>query len=399
MSISNQRIYDYYQSNPLVNFEYMNLLIIDLLDKMSQDIAPISTRVLNEVKEIQMSIKESHTLFLEKIIVGSKDDELVTKLVETFGTTLLPQTEERVKIGCQTDFVSTMDTKLSLLQQPLFQMIQTNQDQLSTRLSSVRDDLLSNKASNDRLYEEMTDFLHKYKASSQFKGQYSENRLEITLTEMYPTGTIENTTAQSASGDFMVHREGFPSVLIENKNYVRNVDLEEIKKFLRDVTNKNCSGIMISQFSGIVSKPNLFIDIQNGHVLVYLHRVQFSKEQIKLAMDIIDNLSSRLSNIVSQEDNDGVVIHKHVLDKINEDLQQFIKSKESMAALIRNTQKKLLSQLDELQLPELSLFMNDKYASIQHQEFICDTCGFKCASKRGLGNHNKVHKVNTKVVP
>jgi hypothetical protein len=50
-------------------------------------------------------------------------------------------------------------------------MLQSNQEQVSSKLATVKDDLLVNKATNERLYNEMSEFLHKYKASSQFKGQ------------------------------------------------------------------------------------------------------------------------------------------------------------------------------------------------------------------------------------
>jgi hypothetical protein len=238
----------------------------------------------------------------------------------------------------------------------------------------------------------MSEFLHKYKASSQFKGQYSEHMLETILTDMFPTASVENTTSQTASGDFMLHRDGFQDILIENKNYERNVDLEEIKKFLRDVNNKDCSGIMMSQLSGIVSKPNFFIEIHNGKVLVYLHKVYFSKEQIKMAIDVIDHLSSRLTTIVTNEEEHGVNIRKEVMDKINSEVQTFVKNKELMATTIKETSRKLLTQLEELHLPELTLLLNDKYASIQNQEFVCEFCKRSFDSKRGLGHHKKAHK-------
>jgi DUF4097 and DUF4098 domain-containing protein YvlB len=291
-----------------------------------------------------------------------------------------------------TEFISTFDNKLSMLQQPIFQLIQSNQEQVSSKLTSVKDDLLVNKTTNDRLYSEMSEFLHKYKASSQFKGQYSEHMLETILTEMFPTASIENTTSQTASGDFMIHREDLPDILIENKNYERNVDLEEIKKFIRDVNHKECSGIMMSQLSGIVSKPNFFIEIHNGKVLIYLHKVYFSKEQIKTAIDVIDHLSSRLSTIVSSETENGINIKKEVLDKINDEVQLFIKNKEMLATTIKESSRRMLLQVEELQLPSLTLFLNDKYASVQNQAFVCDVCNHSFPTKKGLAMHRKVHK-------
>ena len=290
------------------------------------------------------------------------------------------------------EFILSFDSKLSSLQQPIFQLLQNNQEQVTTKLSTVRDDLLVHKTTNEKLYQEMSEFLHKYKASSQFKGQYSEHMLETILTDMYPTAHIENTTAMTACGDFMIHREGMPDVMIENKNYERNVDLDEIKKFVRDVSNKECSGIMMSQLSGIVSKPNFFIEVHNGKVLVYLHRVYFSKEQIKMAMDVIDHLSSRLVAIVSEEEEHGINLRKDIMDKINAEVQQFIKQKEMLTATVKEYSKKMLSQLEDLQFPELIKLMNDKYASVQRVQYPCEVCGQLFDTKKGLGHHRKVHK-------
>ena len=447
MTVNNKRIHDYYKKNPSVDFESMNLVLLDFMDKISNDMSKVlqntlQGQLLQEVKDIkgQLSflqesvvgkITETNKSFLEtlKLLLSMNSSEHSEKIVQIMQkhsdtfidklTNLLPKSQEETQkkiqdqlsllqktIQCDfqqfmiqskpetnlTEFISSFDTKLSMLQQPIFQMLQSNQEQVSNKLSVVKDELLVNKTTNDRLYTEMSEFLHKYKASSQFKGQYSEHMLETILTDIFPTANIENTTSQTASGDFMIHREGFQDILIENKNYERNVDLEEIKKFLRDINNRECSGIMMSQLSGIVSKPNFFIEIHNGKVLVYLHKVYFSKDQIKMAIDVIDHLSSRLETVVSDEQEHGFNIKKEVLDKINEEMQLFIKNKETMTTTIKDTSKKLLAQLDEIQMPSLHLYLNDKYASIQNQAFVCDSCNESFKTKKGLAMHKKVHK-------
>ena len=447
MTVNNKRIHDYYKKNPSVDFESMNLVLLDFMDKISHDMSKVlqntlQGQLLQEVKEIkgQLSlfqenilgkVSETNKSFVEtlKLLLSMNSSEHSDKVVQLLQkhsesfidkiSNLLPKTQEETQrkiqdqlsllqktIQCDfqqfmiqskpetnlSEFLSSFDTKLSVLQQPIFQMIQSNQEHVSTKLSTVKDELLVNKATNERLYSEMSEFLHKYKASSQFKGQYSEHMLETILTEMFPTASIENTTAQTASGDFMIHREGYQDILIENKNYERNVDLEEIKKFIRDVNHKECSGIMMSQLSGIVSKPNFFIEIHNGKVLIYLHKVFFSKEQIKMAIDVIDHLSSRLSTIVTNEEEHGFNIRKEVLDRINTEVQLFVKNKEMLATTIKESSRRMLAQLEEIQLPELTLFLNDKYASVQNQAFVCETCNHSFPTKKGLAMHKKVHK-------
>ena len=58
--------------------------------------------------------------------------------------------------------------------------------------------------------------------------------------------------------DGRIRTEGKQNLIIENKLYERNVNVDEIKKFLRDINEQKTNGIMMSQFSGIVSKSNFF---------------------------------------------------------------------------------------------------------------------------------------------
>jgi hypothetical protein len=111
-----------------------------------------------------------------------------------------------------------------------------------------------------------------------------------------------------------------------------------------------------------------------------------------MAMDVIDHLSSRLSTIVTNEEEHGFNIRKEVLDRINTEVQLFVKNKDMLATTIKESSRRMLAQLEEIQLPELTLFLNDKYASVQNQAFVCETCNHSFPTKKGLAMHKKVHK-------
>jgi hypothetical protein len=51
-----------------------------------------------------------------------------------------------------------------------------------------------------------------------------------------------------------------------------------------------------------------------------------------------------------------------------------------------------MTQIEDLKMPDLSLFLNDKYASIQNQQFACDICALPFQNKRSLAAHKKIHK-------
>ena len=289
------------------------------------------------------------------------------------------------------DFLLSFDSKLALIQQPLFNLIHSNQDHITTKLGSVKEDMALSKSSSERLYSEMSEYLNKFKVSSQFKGACSEKELHKLLSDMYTTDEIINTTGETASGDFIMKRNDEEYIMFENKMYENNVDKKEVEKFLRDSKEKGLHSIMISQYSGIVGKPNYHIDITDtGMVLVYLHHVNYSCEIIKIAVDIIDNLSPKLKNITKQEMLDGFVIKKELLDKINLQMNTFLMNKKKMSTMIKEQQKCLLEQLDLFDLPDLSIFLSDKYLT-NMMDFCCGICGEGFKSKSSLAAHKKVH--------
>ena len=447
LSVSNKRLHDFYSTNPHISFEAMNLIFLGLLEPLNSDIGKLNNltatgEILNYVKEIKLgmaSLSDSVALkldghnrhFLEttKLVIGAASNDNTDKIVQILNrntdtfiekiNTSIPKTQDdasrriqdslvALQLTLQTDiktcmassnrdgaikeFMSSLEQRLQQQQQPIYTYLTSHQEQLTAQLTHIKDDVVSNRASSDKLFSELGDFLSKYKSSSQFKGQCSENMLEAVLNKLLPTADVANTTATKASGDFIIRREDKPTILIENKNYERNVNPEETKKFLRDVDEHRCSGIMMSQYSGIASKPNGFIEIHDTNVLVYLHKVDYSCDKIKMAIDVIDNLSVKLESISTQEDVSGIVIKKDVLDKINEQFQTFMNQRDVVLITLRESYKKVVSQVEDMKLPELSLFLNDKYASIQNQQFLCDTCNMAFTNKRSLASHKKMHK-------
>jgi enoyl reductase-like protein len=100
-----------------------------------------------------------------------------------------------------------------------------------------------------------------------------------------------------------------------------------------------------------------------------------------MAIDVIDILSDRLEDISNIEE-DGYVVKKDTLDKINDEFQKFINQKDIIISTIKDMNKKLMSQIEDMKMPNLSLFLNDKYASIQNKQFNCDICNLPFQNKR-----------------
>jgi hypothetical protein len=178
--------------------------------------------------------------------------------------------------------------------------------------------------------------------------------------------------------------------MIEMKNHTTNVDRDEVKKFLRDVGNVKTHAIMISNQCGIIGKPNFHIEIDDSCILVYLHNLQFSTDKIKMAVNVIENLSTKLKVIEKQENEEGISIKKEIMDKINNELSAFIEGKAKLSQLLKDQHKAALVQIESLDFPDLSLFLQDKYV-MKPKKFACDMCDRTFDTRAQMSAHKKKH--------
>ena len=120
-------------------------------------------------------------------------------------------------------------------------------------------------------------------------------------------------------------------IIFENKEYSTNVPDVEVKKFIRDIEHTKCHGIFLSQTTGIANKKHFEINFHNNFVLVYLHNVNYDKDLIYSAVQIIDMITSKidLTNIDTEK------ISKDVLSDIQKDFMLFLKQKKTF---LRSTQ-------------------------------------------------------------
>jgi hypothetical protein len=253
----------------------------------------------------------------------------------------------------------------------------------------MKDDQLVAKVGYNKLVETLQEFLQK-QGGSQFRGATSETLVEETLSALYPSASVVRTTGFTAAGDFKLDRgPHLPVVLVENKNYSRNVENTEVQKFVRDVTVQRCSGVMLSQKSGIVGKRDFEIEVDNANVLVYVHHVQDHPEKITAAVEVIDSLAARLKNLEAAEHTDGTFLPKEVVDSINTEMQKFMQKKNALLTSVKEGAKRTVAQIEELHLPELSKILSEKYASAEAKAYPCEDCGRTFDARRSLNAHIK----------
>jgi len=267
----------------------------------------------------------------------------------------------------------------------------------STKDEALREEVSALKAAQRGLFEEVKEAMKevlKTKASSQAKGSASEQEVSSMLARLFPTALVEDTRGHTGRGDFLMRRAAKPDVMFENKCYERNVDLVESTKFIRDALNLSCSAVMMSQKSGIVNKEHFKVEVHGGKVLVYLHHVDYDEGVVRSAVDVIDQLESRIAGVSTEERESGVTVEKEVLDRINSEFQQYQLNHQKAVAQLRESFKKAEEEVRQLTMPNLSAFLNLTYppqnASVK--SFACGHCPRTFTSQGGLNGHMKSHK-------
>lgn len=286
----------------------------------------------------------------------------VEKLIQN----TLPQNDTSLK-----DF---FDNKCSTL-------ITNAQQPIITLLSSSNETIKSLHQINTNVFQQFEKQLN-----STIKGAVSENKLHSILSDLFPSSEITKSANEKKSGDFIVRAD--ETIMFENKDYERNVPPEEVKKFMRDIEEVNSHGIFLSQSSGITLKPNYHIDIHNSNVLVYVHYVNYDKEKIKCAIQIIHTLAPRLRSIIQNNGNNN--ISSEILEDINREFNIFIEKKEMLLTISKDHLKKISNSIQEIQFPNLEKYLGTKFAPVASQNFKCDICNlFIGKSFKSLAKHKQ----------
>jgi hypothetical protein len=331
----NPRICSFYENNPTIDFESINMLMIDLIEKLLIDNnihTPINSQIISNLSQNSNNINELKTSV--------------------------------------------------------------------TSLKDVVHDL--NIENRSKIITEIGDLLFKTRPNSPTNIE-NTNQLSVVLNKIFNTSEILPLKEYTESHIFFMKRFQKPKILIETKDTEYNISSDEISLFMKIIEDKNSNGIFISQKSGISTKANYHIDYSHGNIIVFIHNGDYCHEKIKIAVDIIDNLSLKLKELnISNDDN---TIPKSILDDINKEYQLFISQKEAVINLYKDCQKKVLSQIDEIRFPCLDKYLSTKYTNpIQKPGFKCDLC--KCfnannlkalaAHKRGCARKNVFVSIQNK---
>lgn len=350
------------------------------------------------------------TLFINEIIPKSQEKNYVQieNCIKTFSSSIMKDTTRLLEITNKDD--SQIDTiiqnieqnfskMITTIQQPIFSFIQSSEERTSNSIQQVKESCNTQQTMQQKLTSELSEFLNKYKNNSSSKGNISEAELYYILQTILPSDEIIKVGNDTATCDIRVNRmdKTKPSILFENKDYSRSVTTDEVKKFERDVQMQKLHGVFVSQKSPITFKNDFQIDIINGLIHIYIPNADYNISKIKIAIDIIDNLSFKLQSLSGESDENEYSISKEDMEEIIEEYRVFISQKLQMVDTIKIVTKQLLDKMEDIQLPKLKkLFV--KFGNIENDnDFKCTMCNcWSGKNKASLAAHVRNCKSNPK---
>ena len=347
--------------------EYINDLRLNLTSNVSDKIEPL-------IKEqIQILFQKTESL------IPKQNQELQHKFQETLKS-INKDTEKFMKSSITEsslqNFISQIDQKLTSqlfnTQQQLCQNMSNQEQRLDQKITDISDKTNSQNNLSQTLNTQVGELLKKLENSSA-KGKMSENIIVNILHSLYPTGQIDHVGQTKETGDIILSRKDKPKILIENKDWGKNVVQEEVKKFIHDIETQKCCGIFLSQNYGIANKENYEINIHDGNVLVYVHETRNEPEKIKIAIDIVDHIKEQLDELDSDEEVDS--ISKEKLASINSEFQAFVSSKLSLIKLVKDFNQKALRQIEDIKIPSLEEYLSTRFAT-SSSKYVCEYCNF-----------------------
>ena len=278
------------------------------------------------------------------------------------------------------------------VQNNILQYINSSEDRIKQDLSLLKETDIKTKVEQENINQNLQKLINN-NSNSSIKGKMSENQLYNLINNIYPSGTITNTSNETSMCDILLQRKDKPDIILENKNYEIVVPTREVEKFIYDCKKQNKCGIMISEKSGISMKNNYEIDIYDDIILIYIHNMNYNSDNIIVACDIIDNLYEKL--ILIKKNIGTINIDEETLNKINEEYQIFINNQQILINQIQEQTKINILSIKKLELPNITSLLLTKF-TVKNNKYKCKDCDYIAFSNRGLCNHRRTCKLQNK---
>lgn len=384
----------------------------DLTNSIIAKLFEIKQSYVDEIKNI-ISSKESANIIKLMELIEKENTILVDKTLKTINE-VVPKTNSqnisyieslinnfKLEIGTNINTIKNGENTLNIedvsklfdnkynalltnIQQTMLMNLNSSEERINKNILDLKDFELIKQTNQDKINEDLSIYLNKFKNST-IKGQQGESKLINVLQETYTTGEIIDTSNDSKKCDILLKRNNKPAILIENKTYQNPVSKDEVIKFCRDIEYQNQCGIMFSQTSNISTKENFQIDIINNNVIIYVSNCNYDHDKIKMAVCIIDHLYPKINDNLNKN---VTIVNDDIMVLINEEYKKFLNQRDAIKNYINDTNRKLISQLYEMDLPNLNNILQTKFTIVQDINLTCNICKkFVGLNKKSLSKH------------
>jgi hypothetical protein len=284
------------------------------------------------------------------------------------------------------DKVSTMITsKYNDLDSTFKARIDSFFSSQSSTHGSMYSEIMSRLEKTTSAVDQVGDYFQRQIGSTN-KGKQGEAKLELLLSKMFPSASIQNTSGLTACGDFIVERINKEKILIDTKDYETVVPVKEVEKLIRDAEKNVCHGILLSQNSGIAQKNDFEINVHNHKIVIFIHNTKYDEEKIMMAFNIIDYLEPH----IREKDDGGESISTDLLSAINKEYQELATQKLNLIQNMKKMHQELVTQVQKLDLPLLTSYLDKKFANTGKTGLLCDICGiFMGKNAKSLAAHRR----------
>jgi len=383
----------------------------DLKTQLTNNILSNNEKLSSLIDRNADSILAKTTSIINDIIPKSQDKNYtqIENCIKTFCSSIEQDTkkllETKHKDENSAKFIidnieSNFSKMVSNIQTPIFHLVQSSEERTIGGIQKVKDEISQQKLIQEKLTAELNDFLNKYKHNSTLKGGVSENELYFMLQSIMPSDEVIRVSSETATCDFKVNRKNKdkPTILFENKDYNRSVTTDEVTKFERDIKIQKAHGIFISQNTPITFKDSFQIDIINNLIHIYIPNCQYDTEKLKIAIDVIDNLSAKLKiiNNANEVDEDHMYpTTKTDIEDLANEYRNFAVQKLSIIEMVKASSKLLLDKLEDIQLPKIKNILT-KFGMIENENLKCPHCNiYEGKNKASLSAHFRNCKANS----
>jgi len=364
--------------------ELKTMVITETTDKITTIIESNNSNLLNKTIDVIRNIIPN---------INAKQFEEINRSLYSFQKAIAGDTQSLLKsVDTQSlkEYMNNFEIKSSLMlqniQQPILSFITASEERITTNVNSVKDNIANTEEKHHTMFHNMTSLINADKTSTPINNnnnKMTNNHFVSFLTKSFCSADISSRLFGMDFPTTVMKRIRKPDILIQNYELDTNVSSDEMASFMNILSDENKCGIMISQYSGISNKNDFQIEFHNNNVIIFVHNSEYSNHKIEAAVNIIDHLYFKLHQFNKTGINDDFTIPKDVLETINNEYQMFMTQKLAVIDVLKESQKKVIAQIDEIKFPSLDKYLSGKYsAPIIKTGLKCDIC--KCYSANNL---------------